>query len=169
MQGDHERQCKSACIVSSIERLEKFQSAKTVLLFSPLPDEPDIRPLLSRYVSDKTIFLPVVVGENLILRQLHDAESMQVGAFGIKEPSEGEFCNFGSIDVAIIPGVAFDLRGNRLGRGRGYYDKLLGDVRFRNVVKIGCAFGFQIANDVPALEYDVKMDAVVCENGVWFS
>ena len=166
--GQEDRQSKSADIVSHIEQSGIFQSAKTVLLFSPLPDEPDISPLLVRYAKAKRVILPVVVGDNLILRQLYDLGSMSIGAFGIKEPSVGEFNDYSSIDLALIPGVAFDLLGNRTGRGKGYYDKLLCDDRFSNVLKIGCAFGFQILENVPTRAHDVKMDGVVYESEIRF-
>lgn len=163
----NELAAKSASIVKSIEEFEAFRSAKTVLMFSPLSDEPDLTPLLSAYLGKKKIILPVVEGENLALRQLLDIENMRVGAFGISEPMESEFRDYEAIDLALIPGVAFDKAGNRMGRGRGYYDKLLCDSRFSKVEKLGIAFGFQIVEAVPCEAHDVKMDGVVSEEAVY--
>lgn len=68
------------------------------------------------------------------------------------------------IDLFIIPGVAFDKNGNRLGRGRGFYDKLLAG---KNTVKIGLAFEKQIVDTVPRTDHDIQMDFVVTERGVY--
>ena len=115
---------------SIIERLEHhplFQQAQRVLLFHSLSDEVDTHELIERYKAQKTIVLPSVVGNELELHIYDAASSTQQGAFNIMEscgpllpPSE-----YATLDLAIIPGVAFDREGNRLGRGKGYYDRLL--------------------------------------------
>lgn len=155
---------KSVRIVNNIEVMDAFRSAKTVLMFYPLPDEPDLTPLIQGYIESKRIILPVVEGNNLILRQFSGISQMHVGAFGIKEPDNKDFVDTNSIDLAIVPGVAFDKKGNRIGRGKGYYDKLLSDKHFRAIMKIGCAFNFQVIDSVPTECHDIKIDGVVCED-----
>jgi 5-formyltetrahydrofolate cyclo-ligase len=107
--------------------------------------------------------LPVVVGDKLELRQFEGVEKMQKGAFGIMEPQGEAFTDFDSIDLAIIPGVGFSPQGARLGRGKGYYDRLLPNL---HCPKIGLALPCQIADEIPTDEWDIPMDEVIFGNGI---
>lgn len=87
-------------------------------------------------------------------------ESLQPGeAFGILEPVGELYTDYDAIDLIVVPGVAFDRHGNRLGRGRGYYDKILKETRVAR--KVGICFGFQFVEEVPVDELDVRMDLVI--------
>lgn len=105
-----------------MRRLENhmlFKSAQTVLLFHSLPDEPCTHDLILRAAATKNVILPVVVSEtDLELRRFRSENLMKRGAFNIFEPTGEAFEDFSEIDLAVIPGVAFDENGNRLGRGR---------------------------------------------------
>ncbi|MDL2305912.1 5-formyltetrahydrofolate cyclo-ligase, partial [Bacteroides sp. OttesenSCG-928-D19] len=83
---------------------------------------------MEKWSKTKTIILPVVEGGILQLRTYSTPENLDTGLYGIKEPSGEYFTNYHLIDLAIIPGMAFDASGNRLGRGKGYYDKLLPNI-----------------------------------------
>lgn len=150
---------KSAVVCSQIMQMEAFRNSSTILLYHPLPDEVDTRILIDEaFRSGKTVILPVVVGDDLELR-LYSPDKMVEGAFGIMEPSGELFTDFGAIDVAIIPGMGFDADCHRLGRGKGYYDRLL--PRLVNAVKIGVCFDFQYLPQIPVEPHDVAMDMVV--------
>lgn len=84
---------------------------------------------------------------------------MTIGAYGIKEPTEGKFNNLKDIDLAIIPGVAFDRRGNRLGRGKGYYDRLLPFLVGTYI--LGICFPYQLLESVPTEDFDIRMNEVI--------
>lgn len=87
-------------------------------------------------------------------------ESLQPGeAFGILEPVGELYTDYDAIDLIVVPGVAFDRHGNRLGRGRGYYDKILKETHVAR--KVGICFGFQFVEEVPVDELDVRMDLVI--------
>jgi 5-formyltetrahydrofolate cyclo-ligase len=87
---------------------------------------------------------------------------MQAGEqFGIGEPTGPEFTDLESIDMIIVPGVAFDREGNRMGRGRGFYDRLLSTTP--HAFKVGVAFGFQMVEQVPTEPFDIKMNKVIHE------
>ena len=113
-------------VMCRLESHALFRAAHTVLLYSSLPDEVDTHTFIRRWEGRKRILLPVVVSDSeLELRVYTGSSNMRRGAFNIDEPAGAAFTDYGSIDLAVIPGVAFDRHGNRLGRGRGYYDRLL--------------------------------------------
>lgn len=150
---------ESANVFSQIERLERFKSAKTILAYWSMPDEVFTHDFVLKWHKEKRFILPLVVGDVLELRVFSGMESMVVGpAFGILEPQKGLKFEYQPIDFAVIPGVAFDLKGNRLGRGKGYYDKLLSIVP---TFKAGVALTFQVVHSVPVGEFDIPLDLVV--------
>lgn len=131
-----------------------------MLLYHSLPDEVDTHDLIRRWAASKRIVLPVVRGDDLELRLYTGDDSLTTGAFRIGEPTGPPFTDCGQIDLAVIPGVAFDRLGNRLGRGKGYYDRLL--PRLKGTYKMGLCFPGQLVDRLPAEEHDVRMDEVVC-------
>lgn len=146
-------------IFEKIEKEELFKEAEVVLLYYSMDDEVYTHDFVEKHYKTKTILLPCVDGDDLILRQYLGIESMKAGEqFGILEPLGKEFNDLEKIDLMIIPGVAFDKEKNRLGRGRGFYDRLLKTV---NATKIGVCFDFQIVEQVPTEDFDVKMDVVI--------
>lgn len=144
-------------IMEKLEADSDFIRAQTVLLYFSLGDEVNTHDFIAKHGKDKCILLPVVTGDTLELR-IYDGD-MKQGAFGIMEPTGQKFSTFGQIDVAVIPGMAFDQKGNRMGRGKGYYDKLL--PALPHAIKIGICFPFQLVEEVPVEEYDVPMDKVI--------
>jgi len=145
-----------------LESLPTFQKAKIILLYHSLKDEVRTHSFIEKWKEEKTILLPVVEGDNLKLRIHKDSSGLRTGAYGIEEPTGKLFTEYKKIDLAIIPGISFDAHGNRLGRGKGYYDRLLPDVK---AYKIGICFAFQVFEDIPTEPHDTKMDLVITENG----
>lgn len=151
---------RASYVFAEIENMEQFHSAITVLAFWSLPDEINTHDFVIKWAASKRIVLPVVVGDELELRLFSGVENMeQSGGFGIMEPKTGQLVNPDEIDFAIIPGVAFDRKGNRLGRGKGYYDRTL--PLLRRAVKVGIAYEFQIIDSVPVSEHDIPVDLVI--------
>ena len=141
------------------ERREWWES-QTVLLYHALPDEVDTALLLSEAMeSGKTVLLPRVDGERLTLH-IYDPSQMQSGEYGIMEPQTEEFpeSRYGEIDLVLVPGMAFDRLGHRLGRGKGFYDRLL--PRLEHALLVGICFPFQMVARVPYDRYDVKVDDI---------
>jgi 5-formyltetrahydrofolate cyclo-ligase len=146
-------------VIDQIEILPEFQSAKTVLAYWSLPDELQTHSFVLKWYKTKTILLPLVKGDILELRVFSGMDCMVEGpSFGILEPQLGEKYDNSGIDMAIIPGLAFDKSGNRLGRGKGYYDKLL---KAEKMTKIGVCYSFQMVESVPTDSFDVCMDKVI--------
>lgn len=152
----------SVQIMRRLENHPRFKSAQTVLLFHSLPDEPCTHQLIRSAAAEKTVLLPVVVdGETLELREYRGEHTLAGGAFGILEPGGESFTDFSRIDLAVIPGVAFDAHGNRLGRGKGYYDRLLQRLAPYKVPTLGMCFDFQKLPSVPAEPHDIAVDEVL--------
>lgn len=148
----------------ALDRLRKngrFLCARTILLYSALPDEVPTQALLDELTGKGvTVLLPRVVDDtDMELRQYGGQHDLETGAFGIMEPKGRLYTDYLTIDVAVVPGMAFDLQGNRLGRGRGYYDRFLRLIP--QTYKIGICSPWQIVEQVPSEEHDIKMDCVV--------
>lgn len=153
----------SSSLLTKLEDYPAFVEAQTILMYYSLPDEVQTHLFIEKWKESKRIILPVVIGDTeLELRCYTGKQDLKKGAFGIEEPSGKAFNDFEAIDLAIIPGVSFDATGNRLGRGKGYYDRLLPKIK---ACKIGICYGFQVAEDIPADQFDYPMNEVFTENG----
>ena len=158
--AEREAQSQQAC--EQIERLIAEHNPATVALFSPLPDEIDVTPLMTSLgcrvvlprVGDKADGTPEM--------EFYDyaPQSMASGAYGIVEPQMGEPCGAEEIDLMIVPGVAFSADGRRLGRGKGYYDRYLSQGGFRAYC-VGVCYACQLREDIPAEIHDKKVEKVI--------
>lgn len=142
--------------------LPALRRARTVLLYAALPEEADPghvgEVLLDRGVR---VLLPRVVGEDLHLARAARDAVLLPGAFGILEP-RGPRIDADQVDVAVLPGVAFDRAGTRLGQGRGFYDRLLPTLR-PDCVRVGFCFACQVVPRVPREEHDLPVEVIVTE------
>lgn len=148
----------SAKILINLENLAEFQVAKTVLLYHSLKDEVYTHDFIEKWAVKKRIILPVVVGDVLELRLYTSQNDLCIGAYGIAEPTGQLFTDYDAIDLAVVPGVAFNRMGNRLGRGKGYYDKLLPGI---SATKVGICFPFQLIEEIPTEKFDICMNTVI--------
>lgn len=155
-EGEKRRQADS--VFAQIEQLQQFKAATDIAVYWSLDDEIATHRFIEKWFERKRIWLPVVVGDDLIFRQFEGTDKMTAGAFGILEPTGRQLDNVAQIGLIIVPGVAFDLQNNRMGRGRGFYDRLLANSQ---AYKIGTAYSCQIFNQIPTEETDIPMDLVV--------
>ena len=149
---------QSPCEVLLLEKLHPY---KVIMLYSALPDEVPTQALMAELVAQgKTVLLPRVINEkDMELRCYTGPQDLYKGAYGILEPTGERYTDYEAIDVAIVPGMAFDAEGHRLGRGKGYYDRFLSRVPY--LYKIGLCFSWQIVDHVPCDEHDMVMDEVI--------
>lgn len=155
-----ERSALSKKVVARLMNTDSWKNAHTVLLYYSLPDEVDTHELASAAVCEgKIVLLPSVVGDDLELHIFNEKEELVEGAFHIQEPAGNLFTDYDSIDLAIIPGVAFTPNGVRLGRGRGYYDRLL--THLAKTYKIGLCWPFQLLNEIPSEPHDICMNMII--------
>lgn len=141
----------------------RWQTAHSVLFFAPLPGELDVWPLLGAALAEgKTAALPRFVAEtnSYVACGIRDlARDLKTGQFGIREPADGcPEISLNRLDLVLAPGLAFDPRGRRLGRGRGFYDRMLATVRSTTC---GVAFDEQIVSDLPVEPRDVSVNCIL--------
>lgn len=143
-----------------LERMKKEDGIRTILLYHSMPDEVCTHQLLKDlHAMGKTVLLPTVQGEDLTLHVYEGDAQLSTGtSFGIQESMGPLFTDDSHIDLAIIPGMAFTLQGDRLGRGKGYYDRLLPRL---TCPLIGIAFPFQILPNIPTEPHDIRMTEVL--------
>ena len=149
---------QSALIISQLEQLPCFQSAKTVLLYYPMHNEVNLLPLIKKYKKEKTFLFPVVQRKLMTACPYEGNAKMHRGKYNIPEPTTPPYR--GEIDLILVPGVAFDLQGNRLGRGGGYYDRFIKSQPHTTTL-VGVAYEFQLVDKVPANRHDQKMHHVI--------
>ena len=154
----------SSALLELLEKHPRFIAAQTIFCYHSLSDEVQTHAFVEKWHTTKKILLPVVKGDILELRHYTGKDSLKEGAFGIEEPTGENFTRYSEIELGIIPGVSFDRHGNRLGRGKGYYDKLLPLLRTYN---IGICYQFQAREEIPCEPFDRKMDEVWTEEGRW--
>lgn len=148
-------------VFQRLERSAAFLMAESVLLYHSLPDELSTRRFLEKWGTRKHFFLPRVNGVNLDILP-YSQSTLRMGAFHIEEPQGDNTVGIDQIEMIVVPGVAFDRRGNRVGRGKGYYDRLLASSK---ATKIGVGYDFQFfAEDIDADPYDVAMDVVITQS-----
>ena len=152
-----EREKRATALLRAIWEHPAFEQAQNVMLFWPLPDEINTIPLIEHaYVVGKNIFLPVVVGDDLVIKP-YTPMAMKPGAFGILEP-QGDPVSPVQLDLIIVPGVAFDAAGNRMGRGKGFYDRLLAGT---SATTIGVCYAEQYYLSIPTEPHDVPLNDVI--------
>lgn len=159
-----ERKVASQVIFSAVVDHPRFRQATVVAAFCALPDEPVTEVVLRRWVElGKRVAVPRVEGDKMRFFY-YDPTKLQRGSFGIEEPSdEAELCPPAEIELMIVPGVAFTASGDRMGRGRGYYDKYLSQSDFRGYT-IGVGYAHQLLPSLPTEEHDVRLDEVIVES-----
>lgn len=151
---------RSAAIMELVEQTDAFGHADVVLLYWSMADEVQTHAFVERWYRQKTLLLPCVDGDNLRLRQYTGTDCLVPGEqFGIGEPTGPEWTDLGAVQLIVVPGVAFDSAGHRMGRGRGFYDRLLASTP--SAVKMGIAYGFQVLDTIPTEPHDIKMDLII--------
>ncbi|MDH8700978.1 5-formyltetrahydrofolate cyclo-ligase [Dysgonomonadaceae bacterium PH5-43] len=153
---------KSHRIIDILKSNSRINKANNILCYWSMSDEVYTHDFIIELSKSKNIFLPVINNDTLLIRKFTGIEQLKADCkYSILEPDcNSEEESISNIDVVVVPGVAFDKEGGRLGRGKGFYDKLLSDA---NTYKIGICFDFQILDKVPREEHDVLMNEVISE------
>jgi len=165
---DERRSRAGSAIAGRLVRVPEFARAGTVGLFAALPDEPDTRPLFDQLrARGAAVHFPrCAAGRTLEWCRVDTWEDLCPGRYGVREPAPGlESTPNTWMELVLVPGVAFDRAGRRLGRGGGYYDRSFADSRGGPVL-FGVAFAFQLVDEVPVGRLDRRVDAIVTEEAI---
>ena len=155
---------RSKQIENNLFNLEQYKKSKTIMFFVSFNSEVNTHEMIKDALKIKTIAVPKVVGHEIEPSVIIDFDNLVSAKFGILEPIELMKIAYKNIDLVLVPGIAFDKQGHRIGYGFGYYDKFLKKVP--KAIKIGLAFDFQIVDKVPREEHDVAVDLIVTEKRV---
>lgn len=147
-------------VFQRLEQSAAFMLADNILMYHSLPDELSTHEFIDKWAQKKHFFLPRVNGLNLEILP-YDRSRLSRGAFLIEEPQGDETTSVDSIELIVVPAVAYDYEGNRVGRGKGYYDRLLAESR---ATKIGVGYDFQLVDAIDAEPHDVAVDIVITES-----
>ena len=150
-------------IGENLRKVAEFQKARTVMFYVSFQSEVDTRELIHEIILEKKVVVPVVKGKLLEVSTITRYDELKGGNFGILEPKNLHPVLLSEIDCVLVPGIAFDKRGYRIGFGKGYYDRLLKKI---SCLKIGLAFEVQIIEKVPEEPNDVPVDLIVTEKRI---
>jgi len=162
---------KSIKIKNNLFSLKEFNVAKNIMLYVSFNTEADTQKIIKELLNkkEKTIVVPYVIKGDfkLHLSELKSFNELKPKTFGILEPREMYIREFNPdmLDLVIVPGIAFDKKGHRIGYGYGYYDRFLKTIK-KKAVKIGLAFDFQLIESIPEEEHDVPMNIVVTDKEI---
>ncbi|MGN0181376.1 MAG: 5-formyltetrahydrofolate cyclo-ligase [Candidatus Ornithomonoglobus sp.] len=157
----------SGRITEHILSLDCYKNADTVMSYISAFKEPSTDGIISHLFSDnKRVVVPISNTDTFTITPsyLTSPDKLIKGAYGIKEPSECIKADISDIKLALIPGIAFDLSGARIGFGKGYYDRFL--AAFKGI-KVGICYDFQLLDYVPSSPHDIKMDIIITEKRIY--
>lgn len=158
------------CADSSLEIQKRFlfsnlfRDARCLALYSAIHNEVSTDEIVGEALGEgKSVVFPRVTGDTLEFVMIESPADLVTGAFGVKEPNGRTLVPVQKLDLVVVPGVAFDQRGHRLGYGRGYYDRALAECP-SHCMKVGFAYDFQLVEELPATEYDETLSVLITES-----
>jgi 5-formyltetrahydrofolate cyclo-ligase len=157
----------SARIAATVMELPEVVAARTVMAFWAFGSEVDTAPLIERlHAAERRVVLPRVEGGDVVAVVYLAGDEVAAAAFGAMQPTGAALVEPAEVDLVIVPGVAFDREGRRVGYGGGYYDRFLPRTR-TDVPAIAIAFSQQVVDrPLPAASFDRRVDAIVTERGI---
>lgn len=162
-QKEENRDRKSRLVQEKLLRTKVFKKAKAVMFYIGLGKEVDTADMIkAARLLGKIVTVPVCMKDKMMIEPhvLEDGAGFKVGPYGIREPAKASPVHLKDLDLVIVPGLAFDKKGRRLGRGKGYYDRFLSRLP-AGAATVGLAFDFQILPSIPVQAHDVRVDKVL--------
>jgi len=161
-----ERERLGQAVARNLLALPEVRQASTVMAFSSFGSEVDSGPIIEQLARDgRRVVLPRVEGRTIVPVGYRSGDPVKPSSFGALEPAAGEPVGPEEIDVVVVPGLAFDRRGHRVGYGGGFYDRFLGRLR-PDALTVGICFSVQVLDEVPHGRGDRPVDLVVTEQGL---
>lgn len=164
--GAEARQRESERLCAHVLRWQGYRQAKVIGAYMPMPREADVMPILRDVLAHgKTLLLPRVEGEGMTLRVVRDLTSLHPGEWGIPEPgADAPIVSPDALELLIVPLEGIDREGMRLGKGKGYYDRLLAHTR---CMTLGAVMSWQWQEHIPARPWDRPLQAAADQNGIY--
>src|SRR3989338_5477412 len=157
---------KSRMIAERIRNFALFQNAQVIGAYAAIHNEVDLREVLQDQLGGKKIAFPIIVRNTLLYFSISSyQQQLRRGSYDILEP-DSSICPTAAksdLDIIFVPGLVFDTQGNRLGYGKGYYDRFLQGIP---AVKIGIAYDFQIVQTINSEEHDIPMNFIITEKRI---
>lgn len=161
-------QAYSDTICLKLMNLDEYIKAENILAYCPVNNEVDTSLLLEESITNKTLSLPRtdIKNVNIIPCVVHNLSDLKIGAHNIMEPNDDcKTIDKNDINIVVVPLVAFDKKGTRIGYGGGYYDRFLNDIG--KCKKIGIAFSLQEIEQIEKEHHDVKLDMIITEKKIY--
>lgn len=151
-------------IFNRLINLDLYKEAKNIFIYLSFGSEIDTNPIIDRALEDgKEVYIPKIYKSNKEMKaiRLNSFEDLEENSMGILEPKDdSNFIDKENIDLIIVPGAVFDLEGNRIGYGGGYYDRFLSNIKDKRN-KVALAYDLQIVENIEAEEHDIKVDYII--------
>lgn len=152
-------------IIERFYNTKEYQNANLILTYYPLAEEINTLPIIEKALKDhKKVAIPKCVDNNLVFCMIEDLSKLQKGLFNIMEPIDNHFITDFSNSLCIVPGIAFDQNHNRLGYGKGYYDRFLSNY---SMTKIGLCYEQLFVKKISTENYDIPVDMIITENNIY--
>lgn len=160
---DLERFHLSKFALSNLESLDDFKSGTKIGLYHSLNDEVCTHTFIEKWNPYKELYLPRIVGDNLEMVKYIQNDDLNKGLYNIFEPGNNQISSLNNLDLIIIPAVALSKSGQRIGRGKGYYDRLLSGY---NILRIGLIYDFQLCETFESEPHDIPVDIIVTDKQI---
>lgn len=158
--NEEEKLSAAERVFNLLEQTADFMLADRILMYHSLPDELSTHAFIRKWAWRKHFYLPRVNGVNLEILPYNESR-LALGSFHIEEPTGNDTSAIDDMEMIVVPAVAYDRTGNRVGRGKGYYDRLLAGCRAR---KVGVGYDFQLVDEIDADPHDVRVDVIITES-----
>lgn len=146
-------------VFARLEKTAAFMLADRIMMYHSLPDELSTHAFLAKWNGRKKFYLPRINGVDLEVLPYEESR-LELGSFHIEEPTGSEVTDPSEIELVVVPAVAYDRKGRRLGRGKGFYDRFLKNTK---ATKVGVGYEFQLFDELPSEPHDIGMDIVVTQ------
>ncbi len=161
-----ERKEKGEKIGDNFFSLPFYKKSKTIMFYLSLPTEVPTDEMIEKaFWEGKRITVPCIKEGNILPSLLTSLSQTEVGRFGIREPKKKKFISPEELDLVVVPGCGFDLKGHRIGFGKGFYDRFLSELK-ESFPLVALAFEIQIVKEIPSDKWDVQMDYIVTEKRI---
>ena len=156
---EQERLSAAEEVFSRLERTAAFMLADRIMMYHSLPDELSTHAFLAKWKDRKRFYLPRINGVDLEILPYEESR-LELGSFHIEEPTGNDVADPAEIELVVVPAVAYDKSGRRLGRGKGFYDRFL---KTTKATKVGIGYEFQLLEELPSEPHDIGMDIVITQ------